>query len=144
VNPQGGFEFEDLSIGQSVTVGRTVTEADVAAFAAATGDTNPVHLDAEYAATTRFKERIAHGMLTAGHISAVLGTRLPGPGAIYVSQSIRFLRPVTIGSTVQTRLEVTALDEAKGFVTFACTCTAAGKKVAEGEAVVMVARRAAG
>lgn len=141
MNSAGGYEFEDLSIGQSVAFGRTVSEADIAAFAGVSGDTNPAHLDAEYAAGTRFKQRIAHGMLSAAYISAALGTRLPGPGAVYISQTLKFLRPVHIGATVITRVTVAALDPAKGFVTLACQCSVAGKVVVEGEAVVMVAKR---
>ena len=140
--PQGLF-FEDLTMGQAVESTRTVGEADIAAFAAVSGDDNPVHLDAAFAATTPFKERIAHGMLTASYISALIGTRLPGPGAIYVSQSLAFKRPVKIGDAVTTRVEVSALDGAKGRVTFACTCTVNGKPVLEGEAVVIAPRRLA-
>lgn len=135
------LHFEDLVIGQSASLQRTVTEADVVAFAAVSGDDNPVHLDADYAATTPFKERIAHGMLSASYISALLGTRLPGPGAIYLSQSLVFKRPVKLGATVDARVEITALDESKGRVTLACVCTVDGKPVLEGEAVVMAPRR---
>jgi len=136
-----GLYFEDLSLGQSAEMERTVQEADVIAFAAVTGDDNPLHLDAASAATTPFKERIAHGMLSAGYISALLGTRLPGPGAIYVSQTLTFRRPVKLGATVLSRVEVTALDEAKGRVTFACTCAVDGKTVTDGEAVIIAPRR---
>ncbi|MBU6372906.1 MAG: MaoC family dehydratase [Alphaproteobacteria bacterium] len=138
-----GLFFEELSVGMSAELSRKVEEADVKAFADVTGDDNPVHLDAAYAATTPFKERIAHGMLSAGYISALLGTRLPGPGAIYVSQTLSFRRPVKLGATVDAKVEVTALDEAKGRVTLACTCTVDGKTVAEGEAVVIAPRRPA-
>ena len=86
---QGAF-LEELEVGQSAELTRTVAEGDLAAFAAVTGDDNPLHLDEAYAATTPFKGRIAHGMLSAGYISAVLGTQLPGPGAVYVSQSLSF------------------------------------------------------
>ena len=86
--------MEDLAVGQAAELTRTVAAADLHAFAAVTGDDNPLHLDDEYAATTPYKGRIAHGMLAAGYISAVIGTRLPGPGAIYVSQTLRFRRPV--------------------------------------------------
>ncbi|NDC59071.1 MAG: MaoC family dehydratase [Alphaproteobacteria bacterium] len=136
-----GLYFEDLSLGQSAEMERTVQEADVIAFAAVTGDDNPLHLDAAYAATTPFKERIAHGILSAGYISALLGTRLPGPGSIYVSQTLSFRRPVKLGATVVARVEVIALDEAKGRVTFACTCTVDGKTVTDGEAVIIAPRR---
>ncbi len=138
-----GLFLEDLAVGQSAELARTVAEADLVAFADVTGDHNPVHLDADYAAATAFGERIAHGMLSAGYISAVLGTTLPGPGAIYLSQSLAFKRPVKIGDEVTARATVTAIDEAKARVTFATTCLVRGKAVVDGEAVVMVPRRAA-
>lgn len=138
-----GLFFEDLSVGQSAEANRTVGEADIAAFADVSGDHNPVHLDAAYAATTPFKERIAHGMLTASYISALIAGRLPGPGAIYISQSLNFRRPVRIGDAVSTRVEVAALDPTRGRVTFACVCSVGGKTVLEGEAVVMAPRRPA-
>lgn len=138
-----GLFLEDLSVGQSAELVRAVTEADIVAFAAVTGDTNPVHLDADYAATTSFGERIAHGMLSAGHISAVLGTVLPGPGAVYLSQTLAFKRPVKIGAEVTAKVTVTAIDEAKGRVTLATVCQVNGKTVVDGEAVVLVPRKAA-
>jgi 3-hydroxybutyryl-CoA dehydratase len=138
-----GFYLEDLSIGQSAELTRVVTDGDVTAFAAVTGDVNPIHLDEAYAAATAFKGRIAHGMLSAGHISAVLGTRLPGPGAIYVSQTLNFKRPVRIDDEVTTRVTVAAINEAKRFVTLSTVCEVRGKTVVDGEAVVMVPRRPA-
>jgi 3-hydroxybutyryl-CoA dehydratase len=141
-NAAGGLFFEELSVGQAAQTGRTVTEADVLMFGAASGDMNPVHFDAGFAAGTRFEERIAHGMLTAGHISALIGMRLPGPGTIYVSQSLEFKRPVKLGATVTTRVEVKALDERRGFVTLATSCEVEGRTVLTGEAVVMVAKKA--
>lgn len=138
-----GLHFEDLQIGQSVEASRVVTEADIVAFAAVSGDDNPVHLDAAFAAATPFKERIAHGMLTASYISAQIGTRLPGPGAIYVSQSLSFKRPVRIGDEVTTRVEIAALDAGKGRVTLTCVCSVGGKTVLEGEALVIAPRRSA-
>jgi 3-hydroxybutyryl-CoA dehydratase len=134
--------FEDLSLGMSAELRRVVSEADVVAFAGVSGDDNPVHLDAAYAAQTPFKERIAHGMLTASYISALLGAHMPGPGAIYVSQSLSFRRPVKLGAEVLARVEVVGLDEAKARATFACRCEVDGKAVLEGEAVVMAPRRA--
>src|ERR1700757_1914388 len=112
-----GLCLEDLSVGQSAQRSRTVTEADIQAFAQVTGDTNPVHIDEAYAAGTAFKGRIAHGMLSAGYISAVLGTQLPGPGAIYVSQTLSFRRPVRIGDAVTAEVKVVAIDAAKARVT---------------------------
>ena len=138
-----GLYLEDLSVGQAAQLVRVVAEADLIAFAAVTGDTNPVHLDADYAATTTFGERIAHGMLSAGYISAVLGTTLPGPGAVYLSQTLAFKRPVKIGAEVVAKVTVTAIDAAKGRVTLATVCQVGGKTVVDGEAVVMVPKKSA-
>ena len=129
--------FEDLSIGQSAEYAKTITEADVLLFVAVSGDDNPVHINAEYAETTMFKGRIAHGMLSAGFISTVLGTRLPGPGTIYLGQNLKFKAPVRIGDTVTAKVTVTALDPAKKRVTLSTVCTVKGKVVIDGEAVVM-------
>lgn len=138
-----GLYFEDLSVGQSASFGKTITEADILMFAAVSGDTNPVHINAEFAAGTMFKERIAHGMLSAGLISTVLGTRLPGPGTIYLSQSLKFRAPVRIGDTVTATATVSALDAAKKRATLTTVCTVAGKPVLEGEALVLVPSREA-
>jgi 3-hydroxybutyryl-CoA dehydratase len=138
-----GLFFEDLSVGQSAEMTKIVTGSDIEAFAAVSGDTNPVHLDEAYARTTTFQGRIAHGMLSAAYISAVIGTRLPGPGAIYLSQTLRFRRPVKIGDPVTTRVTVSALDERRGHVTFATVCQVDGKTVVDGEAVIMAPRRPA-
>jgi 3-hydroxybutyryl-CoA dehydratase len=104
-------------------------------------DTNPVHIDAEAAEKSPFGERVAHGMLSAGLISAVLGTRLPGPGTIYLGQTLRFRAPVKIGATVTATAEITALDPERKRATLKTTCTVAGKTVIEGEATVMVPSR---
>ena len=136
-----GLRLEDLSLGQTTEISHTVTDADIRAFAEVSGDNNPVHLDEAYAAATPFKTRIAHGMLSAGYISAVLGTRLPGPGAIYISQTMNFKRPVRIGDEVITRATVSAIDADRARVTLSTVCEVAGKAVVEGEAVVMVPRR---
>ena len=137
-----GIAFEDMHIGQTASVGKTITEADILLFAAVSLDTNPVHMNAEAAASSIFKERVAHGMLSAGLISAVLGTRLPGPGTIYLAQTLQFRRPVKIGDTVTATAEVTALDPGKKRATLKTTCTVAGKTVIEGEATVMPRSRA--
>ncbi len=139
---QGKF-LEELSVGQSAQLVRTVGEADIVAFAQVTGDTNPVHLDPDYAAKTSFGGRIAHGMLSAGYISAVLGTALPGPGAIYLSQTLKFKRPVRIGDEVTAVVTISEINEAKAQVTLATVCKVGGKAVVDGEAVVMVPRKAA-
>ena len=136
-----GYVFEELSVGQTASLGKTITEADILMFAAVSMDTNPVHLNAEAAAGSVFKERIAHGMLSAGLISAVLGTQLPGPGTIYIGQSLRFRAPVKIGDTVTATAEVTALDPEKKRVTLKTVCTVAGKVVIEGEATVLAPSR---
>ena len=132
-----GIAYEDLHIGQTASIGKTITEADILLFAAVSLDTNPVHLNAEAAAASIFKERVAHGMLSAGLISAVLGTQLPGAGTIYLAQTLQFRRPVKIGDTVTATAEVTALDAEKKRATLKTTCTVAGKVVIEGEATVM-------
>jgi 3-hydroxybutyryl-CoA dehydratase len=138
-----GLYLEDLHLGQSAEVSREVTDADVRAFAQVSGDDNPLHLDEAFASTTQFGGRIAHGMLCAGYISAVLGRRLPGGGAVYISQSLRFRRPVQIGDTVTARAQITAIDADRGRVTLKTTCLVAGKTVVEGEAEVIAPRRGA-
>lgn len=138
---QQGFYFDELSVGQSAEISHVVGERDLEAFAAVSLDTNPVHLDEAYARGTAFGGRIAHGMLSAAYISAVLGTKLPGPGAIYLSQSLRFRRPVRIGDEVTARVTVKALDEKRGHVTLETACLVAGKTVLDGEALVMAPQR---
>lgn len=132
--------FEDLQLGMEASVARTVSEVDIQAFAEVTGDKNPVHLDAAYAARTMFKERIAHGMLSAGYISAVFGMELPGPGAIYLSQTLNFRAPVKIGDTVIAKVKVVEL-AAKRRARFECVCSVDGKPVLDGEAMLMVPGR---
>jgi 3-hydroxybutyryl-CoA dehydratase len=128
-----------LSVGQRATVSKTITSADIEAFAALTGDRNPLHLDDAFARRSRFGRPVAHGVLVAGVISAALGMVLPGPGAIYLSQTLKFLRPVYPGDTVTATLEVIAIREDKGIVTLRTTCTnQAGVPVVDGEAVVLV------
>ncbi len=137
-----GYYFEDLEVGMHDVYGRTITEADIVLFAGVSGDTNPVHLNHEYALETPFKSRIAHGMLTASLISAVIGTRLPGPGSIYVSQTHKFRAPVRAGDTVMARAEVTKLVPEKNFVELETICWVGDTKVLQGEATVMVPSRA--
>jgi len=132
------YRFEDLELGMEASFQRLVTEADINGFAEVTGDRNPVHLDASFAAKTMFKERIAHGMLTASYISAVFGTQLPGPGVIYISQTLNFRAPVRIGQTVTAKVRIVELFPAKRRVRFECACTVEGKVVLEGEAMLMV------
>ena len=140
---QQGLYFDELSVGQTAEASHVVGAADIEAFAAVSGDHNPVHLDEAYARTTTFGGRIAHGMLAAAYISAVIGNKLPGPGAIYLSQTMRFRRPVKIGDPVTAIVTVKALDEAKGHVTLETLCQVNGKTVVDGEALIMVPKRGA-
>jgi 3-hydroxybutyryl-CoA dehydratase len=135
------YHFEDLEIGMEASFARTVSEADIRAFAEVTGDRNPVHIDPDFAAKTLFKTPIAHGMMTASYISAVFGTELPGPGAIYVSQTLNFRGPVRAGDRVVAKVRVMELYPPKRRARFECVCTVAGKPVLEGEAVLMVPSR---
>ena len=138
-----GRVFEDLSVGDSAGMTRIVTAAVIEAFADVSTDSNPVHLDAAYAEGTIFKGRIAHGMLSGAYISAVIGMQLPGPGTIYLSQALRFRRPVRLGDAVDVRVTVEALDPNRGEVTLSTVCEVGGKRVVEGEAVVLAPRREA-
>jgi 3-hydroxybutyryl-CoA dehydratase len=133
-----GHTIAELSIGMTAEMAHMVTQDDITGFAKITGDDNPVHLDEAYAAATPFKGRIAHGMLSAGFISAVLGTRLPGPGCIYMSQSLAFRAPVRPGDTVVTRVTVKDVMPEKRRVKIDTVCSVAGKVVLDGEALVMV------
>ncbi len=140
--PQRGTIFiEDLEIGTYRHLTKQVTDEDIQMFAEVTTDRNPVHLDDEYAAGTMFKGRIAHGMLTAGLISAVIGEQLPGHGTIYLSQSLKFKGPVRPGDVVRTDLTVTDINREKRKVTMECKCTVDGKPVLIGEAVVLAPTR---
>lgn len=134
--------FEDLEVGMVETLSKTVASSDVVGFAEMTGDRNPVHLSEHFAARTPFGTRIAHGLYTASLISAVLGTRLPGPGAIYVSQTLNFRAPVRIGDTVEVRVEVAELVPERRRARLACTCRVAEEIVLDGEALVKVPTKA--
>lgn len=129
-----------VKVGDTAEYERTVTTDDVADFARVSGDANPLHRDPEYAAKTRFGEPIAHGMLSAGYISAAIGTKLaPDCVAVYLSQSLRFLRPVKIGDTVKAVVEVKKTDEEKRIVTLETVCyNGGGEPVVTGEAVVLL------
>jgi 3-hydroxybutyryl-CoA dehydratase len=135
------YYFEDLQLGMEASFAKTVTEADIMAFAEVTGDKNPVHIDEDYAAKTKFKGRVAHGMLTAGYISAVFGMELPGPGAIYVSQTLNFRAPVRIGDQAIAKVKVVELIPAKRRARFDCVCSVGDTIVLEGEAILMVPKR---
>ena len=136
-----GYFIEDLTVGMVAEFERTVTGSDIDMFADVSGDTNPVHLDEDYAATTVFKSRIAHGMLTASFISTILGTKLPGPGSIYLSQSLRFKAPVKPGDKVVARATVTELRSERRRATLTCECLVGDTIVLDGEAEVMVPSR---
>lgn len=132
-----GKTINELSVGDSAQFSKTVTEADIYLFAGITGDFNPAHVDEEYSRKSYFGTRIAHGLLSAGFISTVLGTRLPGPGTIYLRQELTFLGVVRIGDTITARAEVTEIDTAKGRVKLLTTCdNQEGTRVLTGEAVV--------
>ena len=137
-----GHFFEDVEIGMSAAVSKTITEADIVLFAGISLDTNPLHLDERFAAGTRFGGRIAHGMLGASLISAVFGTRLPGPGAIYVSQSLRFKAPVRAGDTLVAEVTVNGLNPERRRVEFTTRVSSGEVVVIEGEAVLLLPSRA--
>ena len=137
------LHFEDLHVGMRETLMKTVMETDVVGFARLSGDDNPIHLCDVYASQTRFGQRIAHGLYTASLISAVLGTRLPGPGAVYRSQSLNFHAPVKIGDVVTVIVEVKELVDKGHRVRIACEATVDGTVVLDGEAVVSVPGRPA-
>ena len=136
-----GYYFEDLEVGMADSFGKTITEADVVLFAGVSGDINPSHIDEEFAKTTRMKTRVAHGMLTASLISAVLGTRLPGPGCLFVSHTSNFRAPVMIGDTVTARATVARLDSKRNLVEFETACEVGGKTVLDGSALLWVPSR---
>ncbi|MES1989704.1 MAG: MaoC family dehydratase [Pseudomonadota bacterium] len=137
-----GYCIEDLSVGMESSFAKVISDADITGFAHVSGDTNPMHLDDDYASKTRFGGRIAHGMLSASLISAVIGTQLPGPGAIYMSQSLRFRAPVKPGDKVSARVVVSAIDDKRRRVTLACECHVDDTLVIDGEALVMVPSKA--
>lgn len=137
-----GYYLEDLEVGMTAVYAKTVTEADVVMFAGISGDTNPVHIDEVFAGKTMFKGRIAHGMLSASLISTVFGTRLPGPGCIYLSQNLKFRAPVKIGDTVAARVTVREIVAEKRRILFDTVCTVGDQVVLDGDAVLMVDRRA--
>ena len=132
--------YEDMSVGQSASSDHTVTERDIQLFGEATGDMNPVHFDEEYAKKTLFRDRVAHGVLTLGFMSAVLGNQLPGSGSIFVSSTTRFKGPVRIGDTVHMLCTVKEIRERREVV-MECQCSVGGKIVVEAEAVVLAPKK---
>jgi 3-hydroxybutyryl-CoA dehydratase len=142
MSAEHGYYLEDLEVGMFAEIVRTITDADVRAFAELTGDFNPVHVDEAFAASTIFKTRIAHGALIASLLSAVMGTKLPGPGAIFRSLNLSYRGPVRIGDTVTVHAEVGEIVPEKQLVTLTCWCKVGGKKVVRADAGAWVARRA--
>lgn len=136
MNSLGGYNIEDLQVGMSASVAKTVTEADVVLFAGISTDTNPMHLNEEWAKTTQFGGRIAQGMLSVGFISAVLANKLPGPGTVYMGQTLKFKAPVRIGDTVTATVTVRELLVAKRRCILDSVCTVNGKIVIEGESTM--------
>jgi len=139
--PRGTIVIEDLEVGMKRHLHKIVSDRDIEMFAEVSTDHNPVHLDDDYAHDTIFEGRIAHGMLTAGLISAVIGEQLPGHGTVYLGQSLKFLAPVRPGDLVKAEVEVTAIDYAKRRVTMDTYCEVDGKKVLKGEATVLAPSR---
>lgn len=139
--PRGTICIEDLEIGMIRSLTKEITDRDIELFAEVSTDRNPVHLDDDYARDTIFEGRIAHGMLTAGLVSAVIGEQLPGHGTVYLGQSLKFLAPVRPGDVVTAEVEVTAIDHARRRVTMDTRCLVAGKKVLSGEAMVLAPSR---
>lgn len=136
-----GYTIEDLSVGMSAVFAKTVTEADIVLFAGISGDINPVHLNHEFATETMFEGRIAHGMLTAGFISTVIGTKLPGPGAIYLKQSLNFKAPVRAGDTVRARVTIREVIPEKRRIVMDTVATVGETVVLDGEALILVPGR---
>lgn len=143
MNELNGYDFEDLEVGMSATFAKTITEADIVLFAAASGDNNAVHINEEFAQTTMFKGRIAHGMLSASVISAAIAGRLPGAGTVYLGQNLRFKAPVRPGDTVHATVCVKELNAQKRRVALTTVCTVRDQVVVDGEALVMPTSRAA-
>ena len=134
-------KYEDIKIGQHAEYVRTVTSEDIEMFGQVSGDYNPLHFNEDWAKTTMFKGRIAHGILTATYVSTVIGMKLPGPGTIYISQNMKFRRPVRIGDTITARVEVISKNDEKEFLTLKTICiNQEDKVVLDGEAVVMLMR----
>ncbi|QFT57477.1 (R)-specific enoyl-CoA hydratase [Sulfitobacter sp. THAF37] len=139
--PRGTIVIEDIEIGMFRYIRKEVTDADIEMFATVSTDRNPVHLDDDYAQDTIFQGRIAHGMLTAGLISAVIGEQLPGHGTVYLGQTLKFLAPVRPGDMVYAEVKVTDIDVAKRIVRMDCHCSVNDKKVLVGEATVLAPSR---
>ncbi|WP_168405044.1 MaoC family dehydratase [Acinetobacter indicus] len=134
----GAIPIEDIQIGMKVSYSQTITDSDIKTFAGLSGDHNPVHVDEKYAENSRFKRRIAHGLMSAGFFSQLFGTKLPGPGCVYTAQSLKFLRPVYINDTVVATVEVIAIDLLRKRVWFKTYCTVNNKIVIDGQAEIYI------
>ena len=132
------FTIKEITIGMTASYSQTISDADVKAFAGISGDHNPVHLSEEYAKSSRFKNRIAHGLLTASFFSAIFGTKLPGEGCVYAGQNLQFKKPVYLGDTVVAKVTVIAIDVLKKRVTFETVCTVNNKVVTTGTAEIFI------
>ncbi len=137
MNAENGYDIEDLQVGMTATFAKTITEADIVLFAGVSGDNNAIHTNEEFARTTIFGGRIAHGFLSASVISAAVANRLPGPGTVYLSQSLKFRAPVKPGVTVHATVTVKSLNPEKARAELDTVCSVNGKVVIEGEATVM-------
>ena len=139
-----GYLYEDLELGMTAVYGKTLTDADVLMFTGVSGDTNPLHQNREFASRTQFGEPIVHGMLTASLISTLIGTRLPGPGCIYMDQSLKFTVPVRVGDTVIAKVEIVELDAERPYAILDTSCSVDGEIVLKGRAKVKVPRKTNG
>lgn len=142
MNELNGYDIEDLEVGMTASFSKTITEADIILFAGASGDNNAIHINENFAKTTPFKGRIAHGFLTASTISAAIANRLPGPGTIYMSQQMNFVGPVRPGDTVDAVVTVKELNREKARVVLTTTCSVGDTVVVNGEALVKTTSRA--
>lgn len=138
MNIKNSFKITDIKIGMTASYTQTISDADVKAFAGISGDHNPVHLSEDYAKNSRFKNRIAHGLLTASFFSAIFGTKLPGEGCVYAGQNLQFKKPVYLGDTVVANVTVIAIDVLKKRVTFETVCTVKNRVVTTGTAEIFI------
>jgi len=132
------MDISEIKVGMSESYSQTITDADIKSFAGISGDNNPVHMSDEYAEKSRFKRRIAHGMISSSFFSALFGTKLPGPGCVYVNQSLNFKRPIYIGDTVTAIITVIEIDNSKNRVFFDTVCKVKNKTVIDGKAELYI------
>ena len=140
-NKLHGFFIQDLKVVQEAILSKTITEADIANFSGVTGDNNPVHISDDFASKTIFKKRVAHGFFTASLISTLIATKLPGPGSIYISQTLKFLAPAYIGDNILTRVIIQKIDKEKRRVNLLTECFISNKKILTGEAEILVDKK---